>query len=395
MIFLYCFVIFINLNYLMEIKFNKKFILISILLIIFIHNYIYKNKLIYSIDNINKYIIKCHQWRLIDGIRVPTSEIPKITALIPSFNSSKTIKYAIRSIQNQNMSDLEIIVVDDNSKDNTTNILKELQKEDKRIKIILNKRNMGTLFTRSIGALNAKGKYIMSLDNDDLFIDENIFNICFEESEKNNIDLLEFIALKSSNETLEKNKVPEICSYSKHKRNNLIVKQPELSSFIYQKKNNKIIRLIDATIWGKCIKTDIYKLALNTIGERIYSQYIITNEDRIINFVLFKVANSFKFINKYGIIHYKHTSIVKKLWKNYTFYNEIFNIEFIYNFTKNTTDVNICAFELFNYKSNIVLGKMYKKIKKSLNIIINNLLKEEKLTQKNKNKLIKYKREFN
>ena len=45
---------------------------------------------------------------------------------------------------------------------------------DKRIKLIENKKNMGTLYSRSIGALMAKGNYIMCLDNDDLFFDEDV-----------------------------------------------------------------------------------------------------------------------------------------------------------------------------------------------------------------------------
>ena len=112
------------------------------------------------------------------------------------------------------------------------------------------------------------------------------------------------------------------------------------------------------------IITEIYKKALNNIGERVYTQYIITNEDRIINFVLFRVANSFKFIKKYGILHYIDTSIVKKFWKKNTSFNELFNIDYIYNFTKNTNEVNICVFELFKYESNIKIRKNDIKIKK-------------------------------
>ena len=264
-----------------------------------------------------------------------------------------------------------------------------MQEEDNRIKVIVNKKNMGTLFSRSIGALKSKGEYIMSLDNDDLFISQDLFNICYEESQTNNIDIVEFIALKSQSVTISFNNFPEICFYSKFKKNNLIIRKPNLSKFIYPKKNNEIIGLIDATIWGKCIKTDVYKITVNTIGKNTFSEYIITNEDRIVNFVLFRIAKSFKFINKYGILHYINTSIVKKLWYNYTFYNELFNIQHIYNLTKNTNDINICVFELLNYESNIMLGKKIMKFRMSVNKIILYLLKEKFLTKNNRKKLIK------
>ena len=231
----------------------KIYIIIFIIIIIYENFTDKQNQLINVIKKVNEYISICNQWKLIKGIQKSKSKRPKITALIPCFNCSKTIKSAIRSIQNQKMSDIEILIVDDYSKDNSLEILKDIEKEDKRVKIIKNKKNMGTLFSRSIGALNSKSKYIMSLDNDDLFIDKNIFNICYKECENNNIDIVEFIAIKSINQTLKSNPFPKICEYSKFKKTNKIIKSPMLSSFIYLKKNNEIIRLIDATIWGKCI----------------------------------------------------------------------------------------------------------------------------------------------
>ena len=73
------------------------------------------------------------------------------------------------------MKDFEIILINDNSIDGSLNIIQSLQKEDKRIKILNNKKNMGTLYSRSIGALNAKGEFIFPLDNDDLFFNEDLF----------------------------------------------------------------------------------------------------------------------------------------------------------------------------------------------------------------------------
>ena len=58
------------------------------------------------------------------------------------------------------MSDIEILLIDDYSSDNSLNIIEKCQKEDKRIKIIKNNKNRGSLFSRSLGVLNSKGKYI-------------------------------------------------------------------------------------------------------------------------------------------------------------------------------------------------------------------------------------------
>jgi len=88
----------------------------------------------------------------------------QISVVIPVYNCEKTLKAAVRSIQNQNMTNIEIILVNDFSSDNSLSIAQNAQKNDPRIKIINNKKNMGTLFSRSIGVLSSNGKYIFHLD---------------------------------------------------------------------------------------------------------------------------------------------------------------------------------------------------------------------------------------
>ena len=302
----------------------------------------------------NKYILLCENGTLKREISQSYSN-PKITASIASYNSEKTIKAAIRSIQNQNMVDIEILVIDDASTDNSLAIIEELQKEDKRIRIIKNKENSGPLFSRSLGALLAKGKYLMLLDSDDLFINENIFNICYNEAEKNNIDILEFSGIKSESRILKITNTPKIPKYLKYKENNLTITQPKLSSFIYKKKNNKIDMLIDGYLWGKCIRSEIYRKSLDTLGENIYKQKIFYGEDRIVNFVLFKVANSFKFIKVYGIAYYKTSNSITNLRnKIRNCHDELINIMSIFNFTRNSSNVIYAEYEL-NYRWNKII----------------------------------------
>ena len=136
-------------------------------------NYNKRNNTIFR--KINEYVINCERNKLvINGIQHSLFE-PKITAFIILYNAEKTILTSIRSIQNQNMSDIEILLIDDFSSDNSLKIIEKCQKEDKRINIIKNNKNRGSLFSRSLGVLKAKGKYIMALDSDDLFI--NLYNL--------------------------------------------------------------------------------------------------------------------------------------------------------------------------------------------------------------------------
>ena len=119
-------------------------------------------------------------------------EEPKASVVIPTFNCDKYILRAVKSIQYQNISNIEIILVDDNSSDNTIKIITNIQQADNRIKLIQNIKNMGIIYSRSIGVLSSKGKYIFTLDNDDFFLNNDIFHACINLGEKGNFDIIEF-----------------------------------------------------------------------------------------------------------------------------------------------------------------------------------------------------------
>ena len=79
-------------------------------------------------------------------------ENPLVSAIIPLYNTKNYCSKAIKSIQYQNIKNIEIILVDDKSTDDTLSFIQKMQKEDPRIKIIYNQKNMGTLYSRNIGA---------------------------------------------------------------------------------------------------------------------------------------------------------------------------------------------------------------------------------------------------
>ena len=134
------------------------------------------------------------------------------------------------------MNDIEILIIDDHSEDNSIEIIRKLEKSDKRIKVIRNKKNRGALYAKSIGILKAKGKFIMILDGDDLFVNENLFNLCFNEAIKENIDIIEFSGLWLYEDKFELNgTLPKIPLYLRFKKNNDFVKQPQLSRFLYRR----------------------------------------------------------------------------------------------------------------------------------------------------------------
>ena len=229
-------------------------------------------------------------------------EKPKASAVIPVYNSKNFISRAVKTIQNQNLLELEIILINDFSTDDTLSYIENFQKEDSRIKVIKNQKNMGILYSRSIGTLLAKGEYIFPLDNDDMFLNFDVFSVITNMADIQNIDLLEFKGIITSNENNILKSIIIDRAFSDHKLN-YIMTQPELGDYPLRAGKglgNLIIQ--DVYLWSKCIRSKIYRKALNNIGKERYSRFMIEREDIVVNFILFNTANSFKFIGKYGIL---------------------------------------------------------------------------------------------
>ena len=97
-----------------------------------------------------------------------------LSVVVPAYNCQNTLAQTLDSIVNQECKDLEIIIVNDGSKDNTEKICKEYCDKYENIRYF-NKENSGVSDTRNIGIKNAKGTYIAFLDSDDVW-DKNYYN---------------------------------------------------------------------------------------------------------------------------------------------------------------------------------------------------------------------------
>ncbi|EDO6928218.1 glycosyltransferase family 2 protein [Campylobacter coli] len=93
--------------------------------------------------------------------------MPQLSIIIPLFNSCDFISRALQSCINQTLKDIEILIIDDKSKDNSLNIVLEFAKKDPRIKIFQNEENLGTFASRNLGVLHSSSDFIMFLDSDD------------------------------------------------------------------------------------------------------------------------------------------------------------------------------------------------------------------------------------
>ena len=97
-----------------------------------------------------------------------------VSVIVPVYNSEAYIEQTINSVKNQSHQNWEMIIVDDVSEDNSTEIIEEYIKKDSRIKLIKLKTNSGPARARNEAIKEAKGRYIAFLDADDLWLPEKL-----------------------------------------------------------------------------------------------------------------------------------------------------------------------------------------------------------------------------
>ena len=99
--------------------------------------------------------------------------MPEYSILVPVYNTEKYLKDCIDSVLNQTYQDFELILVDDGSTDSSPAICDSFAARDKRVRVIHTK-NQGSILARKTALENAWGKYIFTLDSDDLIVPETV-----------------------------------------------------------------------------------------------------------------------------------------------------------------------------------------------------------------------------
>ena len=228
---------------------------------------------------------------------------------------------------------------------------------------------MGTLYSRSIGALKAKGEYLIGLDNDDFFSYEEILETIYLNAKINDFDIVEIKSLNIPNYEPSYEEVRN-GNYIYHP-DNLVLHQPELGLFSIT--FNKNLSFTDHFAWGKLVKSSVYKNALKKIGKARYSTYNCWTEDISIVFVLFNTAKSYIFLNIFGIFRLKaETTTTHKLANKHKFLSYIFFLDILFDFSKND-------YEAKNYIAQYALGfslRRINKLKIKRKLYFNSILKK-------------------
>ena len=179
----------------------------------------------------------CLEEKLIDSNEIKYDNKPLISIIISSYNKKDLILKSIRSIQNQNFKNIEIIIVNDCSTDNSKKIFQYLLETDPRIRIFNHLKNMGLWRTRLDGILYSRGKYVILFDAGDLYEDNYVLEDAFDIMEKYNLDSSKFL-------------FRIIGSYKKYEQSSVLFHVNKKSQIIYEPRNIENFNSLIFNIWG-------------------------------------------------------------------------------------------------------------------------------------------------
>ena len=289
--------------------FQYLFIIFFCIIIIFSHlNFIYKSKTNKESRKLEIYFKLCNKGKLINKKKIQKKKEPKISIISPIYNRENYILTFLRSIQNQFYDDIEIILVDDFSTDNSVKLIEKYQKEDERIILLKHNKNKGTLITRNEGVLFSKGEYIIIPDPDDI-LSKDILSECYKVSKEKNLEMIRFNLLDKSTNNL-------FFEFYVNNLDNRVIYQPELSVYLFY--GMGYLEQNDFNLSNKFIKRLAYIRALNSMNEFYLNQYMTNLEDGMMNYILYRTVNSFYFLKKIGYYYIKNSeSITVKPMLNY------------------------------------------------------------------------------
>ena len=359
----------------LKIKNKKKIInyLLILFFIVFLNLYINRTINIYTkFKNEIDFIRSCINSTTIE--KYERCSDPKLSIVIPVYNSIKYLNRLLRSIQLQKLKEIEIIFIEDCSTDKGFQLLKKYSKIDQRIVLIKNEENKGCLYSYVKGILETKAKFTMIIDNDDMLL-PNLKEL-YEISEQNNKDINDFSYLHGKLNDLYENRMGSKELY-----------QPNIKE-IFFKKNYHGCTYIN----NKIMKSQIIKEAVKTLNYEYLNSNISLHCDTIIFICLFNYVQSYKSYNNFFIqIHINNANSSTSDISNK--YNELLRVttylvqyiselkcssSYIYN-----KHIKF-GLEILNWHiDKINLGF---KIDKLLEVL-NNILKNENLNNKNKSRI--------
>src|SRR5699024_268404 len=140
---------------------------------------------------------------------------PEVSVITPVYNAEKFLTETIKSVLNQTYESFEYLLIDDCSTDNSGSIVKELAKNDSRVKYIKLPENSGAAVARNKGIEKAKGRFIAFVDSDDKWYPEKLeIQLNFMATDNRAFTYTSYEHISEEGEVLSSPKLPEKLDYS-------------------------------------------------------------------------------------------------------------------------------------------------------------------------------------
>ncbi|WP_297277392.1 glycosyltransferase [uncultured Brachyspira sp.] len=195
--------------------------------------------------------------------------MPKVSVIVPVYNREKLISKCLDNLIKQTFKDIEIIVVNDASTDNSKFVIEEYLKKDDRIILLDLKNNCGSYDARIFGWMKAKGDFIVNCDSDDYYSNDAI-EIMYNEAVKNDADVVVAKLMIVSN-----GKIKEDTWYNKPNTGILIGE--DIFKLLLKNRYNW-------SIHTKLIKKEIIDLAMNDLPK---NKRLLFSEDILMSGIIY------------------------------------------------------------------------------------------------------------
>ena len=232
--------------------------------------------------------------KLIGDNKIEYNNTPDISIVIPSYNKNNTLLKSVRSIQNQKFKNIEIIIVNDCSTDNSKYLFNYLLETDPRIRIIHHMKNMGCWRSRLDGIIYSKGKYVILFDAGDLYEDNYVLEDAFNIMEKYNLDSCKFL-------------FRILRSYQKLEKSQIFFHVGKKAEIVYGYENinyyNRKVFSYWGNIWNRLVRANVYTKFLYNLNELMLNLHKNVWDDCWFNKIINKISYSFTVFERIGYVY--------------------------------------------------------------------------------------------
>ena len=330
----------------------------------------------------------CLEEKLIDSNKIEYNNKPLISIIFPSYNKETILLKSIRSVQNQNFKNIEIIIVNDCSTDNSSKVFNYLLETDPRVRIFHHLKNMGCWRSRLDGLFYSRGKYLMLFDTGDLYEDNYVLKDAFDMIEKYRLDSVKFLFRM-------------VRSYKNLDKSTVVFHVNEKSRIIYNTSNiekfNREIFRGWGNIWTRITRANIHFKGIYLLNDYVLNLYKNQWDDVWFNTYIHKVSFSFIICERIVYVYLANGKGVGSPKKNSEVNRDKYIKEqlgflyFNYNMLPKTHDKKsiVNALRKFNDSTNSVNFSFLKSKFYMLYDLINILIKDPYVSNADKNFLNK------